>query len=249
MNDEKTNKINEKLLKPYDPKETEGRIYKLWEESGYFNPYNLPERHKEPFTIIMPPPNANGSLHAGHAGFETQVVYEKKLEKEGRSRFKMDPKELYAEIMDFTQSNKTFMENQLRELGASCDWSREKFTLDADIIETVYKTFKKLSDDGLLYRGKRIVNWCAKHQTSLSELETTAEEKTDPLYYIKYGPFMVATVRPATIFGDTAIAVNTHDKRYAKYIGEEVELGELSKFIGEEKLKVIADEYVDKEFG
>ncbi|MCK6463025.1 MAG: valine--tRNA ligase [Candidatus Pacebacteria bacterium] len=273
-----SNKIPDKLLKPYDPKETENRIYKLWEESGYFNPDKLPERHKEPFTIIMPPPNANGSLHAGHAvfvtiedllirykrmrgfkalwvpgadhaGFETQVVYEKKLEKEGRSRFKMDPKELYDEIMAFTQSNKAVMENQLRELGASCDWSREKFTLDADIIKTVYQTFKKLSDDKLLYRGKRIVNWCTKHQTSLSELETNSEEKTDSLYYIKYGPFTVATVRPETIFGDTAIAVNPHDKRYAEYIGKEVELGALGKFIGREKLKVIADEYVDKEFG
>ena len=267
--------MDEKLLKPYEPKETEARIYKLWEESGYFNPYNLPERHKEPFTIIMPPPNANGSLHAGHAvfvtiedliirykrmrgfralwvpgadhaGFETQVVYEKKLEKEGRSRFKMDPKELYSEIMDFTQSNKAFMENQLRELGASCDWSREKFTLDADIIETVYKTFKKLSDDGLLYRGKRTINWCTKHQTSLSELETTSEEKTDPLYYIKYGPFTVATVRPETIFGDTAIAVNPHDKRYKEFIGREIEIDSL---LGRMKLPVIADEYVDKEFG
>ncbi|MEK7150267.1 MAG: valine--tRNA ligase, partial [Patescibacteria group bacterium] len=183
---------------------------------------------------------------ADHAGFETQVVYEKKLEKEGRSRFKMDPKELYSEIMDFTQSNKAFMENQLRELGASCDWSREKFTLDADIIETVYKTFKKLSDDGLLYRGKRTINWCTKHQTSLSELETTSEEKTDPLYYIKYGPFTVATVRPETIFGDTAIAVNPHDKRYKEFIGREIEIDSL---LGRMKLPVIADEYVDKEFG
>ncbi|MEK7069895.1 MAG: valine--tRNA ligase [Patescibacteria group bacterium] len=267
--------MNEKLLKPYEPKETEDRIYKLWEESGYFNPDNLPERHKEPFTIIMPPPNANGSLHAGHAvfvtiedliirykrmrgfralwvpgadhaGFETQVVYEKKLEKEGRSRFKMDPKELYAEIMDFTRTNKTFMENQLRELGASCDWSRKKFTLDAEIIETVYKTFKKLSDDGLLYRGKRIINWCTKHQTSLSELETTSEEKTDSLYYIKYGPFIVATVRPETIFGDVAIAVNPDDKRYKNFIGKEVEIDTL---LGKIKFPVIADEYVDKEFG
>ena len=148
--------------------------------------------------------------------------------------------------MDFTQSNKAFMENQLRELGASCDWSREKFTLDADIIETVYKTFKKLSDDGLLYRGKRTINWCTKHQTSLSELETTSEEKTDPLYYIKYGPFTVATVRPETIFGDTAIAVNPHDKRYKEFIGREIEIDSL---LGRMKLPVIADEYVDKEFG
>ncbi|MDP3902275.1 MAG: valine--tRNA ligase [bacterium] len=278
MSDEKLNQINEKLLRPYDPKETEGRIYKSWEESGYFNPDKLPERHKEPFTIIMPPPNANGSLHAGHAvfvtiedlmtrykrmcgykalwlpgadhaGFETQVVYEKKLEKEGRSRFKMERQELYDEIMAFTLANKKHMENQLRELGASCDWSREKFTLDKDIIETVYATFKKLDKDDLLYRGKRIINWCAKHQTSLSELETKAKDQTDKLYYIKYGPITIATSRPETIFGDTAIAVNPHDKRYSRYIGEEIELGKLGEFIGRSKLKVIADEYVEKDFG
>ena len=137
--------MDEKFLKPYNPQETEERIYKLWEESGFFNPDNLPGERTEPFSIIMPPPNANGSLHAGHAlfvtlqdimirfnrmngkkalwlpgadhaGFETQVVYEKKLEKEGRSRFQMKPKVLYDEIMEFTLSNKSFMENQLREL-------------------------------------------------------------------------------------------------------------------------------------
>jgi len=108
---------------------------------------------------------------ADHAGFETQVVYEKKLEKEGRSRFKMDSKELYDEIMQFTLDNKSFMEGQVRSLGASCDWSRERFTLDPKIIKTVYKTFQQLSDDKLLYRGKRLINWCSKHQTSLSELK------------------------------------------------------------------------------
>src|SRR3990167_11123914 len=181
----------------------------------------------------MPPPNANGSLHAGHAlfitiqdimiryrrmrgdkalwvpgadhaGFETQVVYEKKLEKEGRSRFGMDPKQLYEEILAFTLENKKNMENQLRQLGASCDWSREKFTLDSDIVRTVYDTFKKLYDDGLVYRGARPVNWSNKYQTSLSDLETKAIERKDPLYYLKYGPFTLATVRPETKFGDTA---------------------------------------------
>src|SRR3989338_8435493 len=192
-------KVPEKFLKPYDPKATEAAIYKQWEESGYFNPDNLPGERTEPFTIIMPPPNANGSLHAGHAlfvtlqdimtrfermrgkkalwlpgadhaGFETQVVYEKVLEKEGRSRFQMPPEQLYKEILDFTLKNKSFMEGQLRQLGASCDWSRELFTLDESVIKTVYDTFKKLNDDGLLYRGSRIVNWCPKHQTSLSNL-------------------------------------------------------------------------------
>ncbi len=261
--------------KPYDPIKTEPEIYRLWEKSGFFNPDNLPERHKEPFTIIMPPPNANGSLHAGHAvfvtiedliirfqrmrgkktlwlpgadhaGFETQVVYEKKLEKEGRTRFGMDPDQLRNEIMDFTLANKSFMENQLRQLGSSCDWSREKFTLDEDVVDTVYDTFSQLHKDGLVYRGKRSINWCTKHQTSLSELETTSEERTDPLYYMKYGPFVLATVRPETKFGDTAIAVNPNDPRYQEWIGKEIEFEGL---IGPVKLKVIADEYVDPAFG
>ena len=267
--------MHDKLLKPYDPKENEERIYKLWEESGFFNPDKLPARHKEPFTIIMPPPNANGSLHAGHAvfvtiedliirykrmrgyktlwlpgadhaGFETQVVYEKELEKEGRSRFKMDPQDLRREIMDFTLENKKFMESQLRQLGASCDWSREKFTLDPDIVKIVYSTFKQLCDDGLAYRGKRIINWCTKHQTSLSELETITEEREDPLYYMKYGPFVLATVRLETKFGDTAIAVHPNDPRYKKYVGKEIEIDSL---IGKTTLKVIADEFVDMNFG
>ncbi len=266
---------DERLLKPYNPASTEGSIYQKWEESGYFNPDNLPGDRPEPFTVIMPPPNANGSLHAGHAvfvtiedliirfermrgkkalwlpgadhaGFETQVVYEKKLEKEGRTRFGMDPDQLRNEIMDFTLANKSFMEGQLRQLGASCDWSREKFTLDPDIVDTVYDTFEKMHKDGLVYRGKRSVNWCTKHQTSLSELETESEERVDPFYYMKYGPFVLATVRPETKFGDTAIAVHPDDARYKEWIGKEVEFEGL---LGPVKLKVIADEYVDPAFG
>jgi valyl-tRNA synthetase len=267
--------MDEKFTKPYNPQATEERIYQQWEESGFFNPDNLPGRHQDPFTIIMPPPNANGSLHVGHAvfiaiedllirykrmrgfkslwvpgadhaGFETQVVYEKKLEKEGRSRFGMDPDILRQEILDFTLHNKSFMEGQMRQLGASCDWSREKFTLDPDVRETVYATFKQLHADGLAYRGARSVNWCVKHQTSLSELETVAVEQTDPLYYIKYGPFVVATVRPETIFADVAIAVNPNDERYKHLIGQEVEVVHPEKTL---TLKVIADDFVDPEFG
>jgi valyl-tRNA synthetase len=267
--------MDDKFLKPYNPQETEDKIYKLWEEGGFFNPDNLSDDRKEAFTILMPPTNANGDLHAGHglvmtiedimtrykrmrgfktlwlpgtdhAGFETQVVYEKKLEKEGRSRFKMEPEELYKEILDFTLLNKKNIVNQIKKIGASCDWSREKFTLDDDVIKTVHNTFKKLSDDGLLYRGKRIVNWCTKHQTSLSELESRSEEQVDALYYIKYGPFTLATVRPETKFGDTAIAVNPKDDRYKDYIGKEVDI---DTEIGKKKLKVIADDFVDPEFG
>lgn len=267
--------MNEKFTKPYDPKAVEDKIYQKWEKSGYFNPDNLPERHEKPFTIIMPPPNANGNLHVGHslfvtiedivtrykrmrgyrslwipgadhAGFETQIVYEKKLSKEGRSRFKMDPKDLYKEIYDFTIENKSIMENQVRKMGASCDWSRNKFTLDSDIIKKVQKTFKKMYDDGLVYRSDRMVNWCTKHQTSLSDIETETVEKIDKLYYIKYGSVTVATVRPETIFGDVAIAVNPTDKRYKDLIGTDIKV-EIPT--GKLKLKVIGDEMVETDFG
>lgn len=268
-------KAPEAFLKPYNPLENEPGIYKRWMESGYFNPDNLPGDRSEPYTIIMPPPNANGSLHVGHAlfvtlqdllirykrmrgfktlwlpgadhaGFETQLVYEKKLEKEGRSRFKMDRDEFYKETLAFTMENKKFMESQLRQLGASCDWSRLKFTLDPEIVSTVYGTFRKLHEDGLAYRGARPVNWSTKYQTSLSDLETKTIERKDPLYYLKYGPFVLATVRPETKFGDTAVAVHPNDARYAEYVGKEIEFEGL---IGTVRLKVVADEYVDMEFG
>ena len=250
----------------------ESKIYKLWEESGFFNPDNLSGK---PYTIIMPPSNANGQVHVGHAlgftlqdimirfermrgrktlwlpgtdhaGFETQVVFEKKLEKEGRSRFQMTREEFYKEVWDFVQDYKQQTEDGIRRLGASTDWSRNMFTLDPRIIQIVYETFEQMYRDGLIYRGNRICNWCVKHQTGLADLETEHEERTDPLYYIKYGPLTLATVRPETKFGDTALAVNPKDTRYKKYIGQELEAeGLLGKF----KIKVIADELVDKDFG
>src|SRR5580765_6468077 len=163
---------------PYEAKKVEDKIYKLWEDSGFFDPDNLPKTHKKPFTIIMPPANANGNLHAGHAlvmtiedimtrykrmrgfkalwvpgldhaGFETQVVYEKKLEKEGKSRFGMESQQLYKEIFEFTKENSKNIKQQVRSMGASCDWSREKFTLDPDVVAQVQQTFKKMYDDGL----------------------------------------------------------------------------------------------------
>ncbi|MEX2033447.1 MAG: valine--tRNA ligase [Candidatus Colwellbacteria bacterium] len=259
----------------FDHKAVEPRIYRRWEKSGFFNPDNLPRSHKKPFTIIMPPPNANGPLHIGHAlfvtlqdlmirfyrmrgrktlwlpgadhaGFETQVVFDKKLEKEKRNRFEIPRDKLWQEIWDFTQANRETMENQLRELGASCDWSRNTFTLDPKIIKTTHEAFIQMYKDGLLYRGERIVNWCVKHQTTLSDLEVKYVERDDPLYYIKYGPLTLATVRPETKFGDTAVAVNPKDKRYKKYIGKEIEVETL---IGKARMKVIADEAVDPEFG
>lgn len=265
------------MLEPrYDHAAIEPDIYKAWESSGYFNPDNLPlSADAKPYTIIMPPPNANGHLHAGHgldmtlkdimirykrmqgfkalwvpgadhAGFETQLVYEKKLDKEGRTRFDLSREELYKEILAFTLENKKYMEDEVRILGASCDWSREKFTLDPDIVQEVQRTFKKMYDDGLVYRGKRPVNWCVKHQTSLSDVETDSKEQTDVLYYMQYGPFVVATVRPETMFGDVAIAVHPDDERYKEHVGTTVSV---KTPIGEMKLPIVADSTVDREFG
>jgi valyl-tRNA synthetase len=268
--------MNEKFLKPYNPQATEARIYDLWEKSGYFNPDNLPGDRKEAFTIVMPPPNANGDLHAGHAlfitledimarfkrmdgfkalwlpgadhaGFETQVVYEKKLEKEDRSRFSMDPQDLYREIYDFTLSNKKTMEAQVRSLGASCDWSREKFTLDPEVVEKTQKTFIKMFEDGLAYRGKRAINWCSKHQTSLSEVETESVEEMNPFYYFKYGPFEIGTVRPETKFGDKYVVMHPEDERYKNYAhGEKLTVEWIN---GPIEATVIKDKAVDMNFG
>lgn len=263
--------------KPYSAKEHEERIYGKWLESGYFTPENLPNAEKrEPFTIIMPPPNANGHLHAGHAlfitlediitryqrmrgkkalwvpgadhaGFETQIVYERELEKQGRSRFGMDPQELYKEILAFTLKNKVYMENEVRAMGASCDWSREKFTLDTDIVQKTQETFKQMYDDGLIYRGSRIINWCPKHQTSLSDVETEFKEQTDPLYYITYGPFTITTARPETKFGDKYVVMHPDDERYKEYHeGQQLEVEWINGTI---TATVIKDSVIDMSFG
>ncbi|MEK9173515.1 MAG: class I tRNA ligase family protein [Patescibacteria group bacterium] len=260
----------------YDIKEVEEKIYRLWEGSGFFDPDKLPEAKKrKPFTIIMPPNNANGLLHMGHAvgltlqdilirfwrmrgkktlwlpgadhaGFETQVVYDKKLDREGRNRYEMSREQLWKEIWDFTEESKAKMYAQTKKLGASCDWSRETFTLDPKIIETVYETFEKLYEDGLVYRDLKVVSWCPKHRTALSDLEVKHVEREDPLYYVKYGPLTLATVRPETKFGDTALAVNPKDSRYKKYIGREIEA---KGILGNLKFRVVGDEAVDPKFG
>jgi len=273
--------MNGKFLKPYDPAVTEDRIYTLWEESGLFNPdvcvkEGVTAADAKAFTIIMPPTNANGSLHAGHglvmtiedimtrykrmrgyktlwlpgldhAGFETQVVYEKKLEKEGRTRFEIPPKKLYEEILDFTLTNSKNIKSQVRKMGASCDWSRERFTLDPEIVKTVYATFQKLSDDHLLYRGKRIVSWCPKHQTSFSDLEIKDEERVDSFYYLKYGPFVIGTSRPETKFGDKYVVMHPDDKRYAEYKeGQRIDLEWIN---GPITATIVKDAAIDMTFG
>jgi valyl-tRNA synthetase len=260
--------------KAYNHKQHEEEIYKKWEESGSFKPNSK----GKPFSIVLPPPNANAPLHYGHAmytvediliryhrmlgdstlwlpgadhaGFETQVVYEKHLEKNGKSRFNFDRETLYKDIWNFVQNNRGTMENQLKKLGFSLDWSKKKFTLDDDVVKTVYKTFKKLDDAGLLYRDSRLVNYCTKHGTAFSDLEVEHVEKEDQLYYVEFPikneakGIIVATVRPETIFGDVAIAVNPKDKRFKKLVGKTA----INPLNGAE-LPVIADEYVKMDFG
>ena len=261
------------MEKTFNSTAVESKIYEKWERSGSFTPKIDPK--KKPFTIIMPPPNASDPLHIGHArfvaiediltryhrmkgeptlwlpgadhaGIETQFVFERKLKEKGKSRFDYDRETLYQMIWDDVAANKKIMEAQLKKLGASCDWTRNKFTLDPAIIKIVYRTFKKLFEEGLVYRGNRLVNYCTHCGTAYSNLEVDHMERTDPLYFMKYGPFTLATVRPETKFGDTAVAVHPKDKRYVEWVGKEIEVkGLLGKF----KIKVIADEAVNPEFG
>ncbi len=258
-----------RMEKTFVPSIHESALYTFWEKSGYLKPDK-----GEPYTILMPPPNANASLHAGHgmytvddimirykrlrgfaslwipgadhAGIETQFVYEKHLAKQGKSRLDFDRQTLYDDIATFVKENSGLIFDQFKKLGFLADWSRSVYTLDTHVLTRVFETFKKMHEEGKVYRGEYMVNYCTHDGTSLAELEVEHVERKDPLYYMKYGPFTLATVRPETKFGDTAIAVNPHDKRYQKWIGQEVEVEGL---IGTFTLKVIADDYVDPKFG
>jgi len=261
------------LPKVYEPNKYEKDIYALWEKKRTFTPKKA--THKDSFTIMMPLPNANGNLHIGHvlfitlqdivtrypaherqanpmvagadhAGFETWVVYEKMLEKQGKSRFDYSREELYQQVWDFVTGHRQTFENQFRELGASVDWSRFTFSLDDKIIRRVYDTFKKMWDDGLVYRGERLVNYCTKHRTSFADIEVVYKDAKTPLYYMKYGPFVLATTRPETKFGDTAVAVNPKDKRYQKYVGKVIKVEGVN---GPFEVMVVADNMVDPKFG
>ena len=268
--------MHKKYKKPFEASEIENDIYKMWEESGYFNPDKLPGNRSEKFSIILPPPNANGRLHAGHgmdfvlkdvmgryhrmlgkkvlllpgadhAGFETQGVFEKKLKKEGRSRFGMSRDELYKEIYDFVIENKHFMEDDVKKLGTSCDWSRNTFTLQPDIVSRVQDTFIKMYNDGMIYRGKRSVHWNPKFKTSLADVETTFEDRKEPFYYFKVGPFEIGTSRPETKFGDKYIVMHPNDERYKRWNhGDVIEVDWIN---GKMKATIIKDEAIDMEFG
>ncbi len=276
------------LTKQYQHEDHEEAIYAQWEAAGAFTPQAASTNEsKEPFSILMPPPNANASLHAGHAmyviqdimtrfkrmqghptvwfpgtdhaGFETQFVYEKHLKKEKKSRFQFDRETLYANIFEFVKQNSGLIENQMRRLGFSADWSQKTFTLDDHVITTVHETFAKLAKDGLIYRDNYLVNYCPKCGTTFADLEVAHEEQTSPLYYIRYRfsdgepriingeeliYITVATVRPETIFADVAVAIHPDDPR-AKALHGEYVLNPLTK----QPIPIIEDEYVDPEFG
>ncbi len=257
----------------YDHQAHESRIAELWEQSGAFVAPTSPQQNKS-FSIILPPPNANDPLHLGHAmyvvedvlaryhrmlgedvlwlpgtdhaGIETQYVFEKKLLKEGKSRFQFDRQTLYSMIWDYVQENSDIAVKQLKTLGFSLDWTRFRFTLDPQVVRFVTQTFFGLHQDGLIYRDLQLVNYCTKCGTSYSDLEVKHVEQTSTLYTLAYGPLQVATTRPETKFGDVALAVNPKDARYSKYIGKSISFEDLT---GYRELPVVADELVDPAFG
>ena len=268
---------------PYNPEKVEKRIYKLWEKSGFFNPDNL-KNTKKPFTITIPPPNVTGSLHMGHAlnvviqdilirfkrmagfktlwvpgtdhaGIATQSMVEKKLKKEGKTRFDLGREKFVEEIWKWKNEYGNKILDQLKRLGASCDWSRVRFTMDKDYSAAVLEAFVQYYNNGWIYRGERVVNWCPRCQTSLSDLELEYKEEKTHLWYLKYplsknyqlktkNYIVVATTRPETMLGDTAVAVNPKDERYKKLIGQMVMLPLVNR-----EISIIADRAVDINFG
>lgn len=262
----------EEFPKAYVAGDHENRIYEMWESKGAFKP----KGDGPAWSLVMPPFNANGNLHMGHAlvctledimaryhrmkgdrtlmvmgtdhaGFETQIVFEKKLEKEGRSRFQMTQEQFRKETMEFTLANKKNIEDQVRMMGTSTDWDANRFTLDEAVVARAYKTFRKMYEEGLIYRGNRIVNWTVKYRTAYSDIEVLHEDRNDPLYYIKYGPITIATVRPETKFGDKTIVVHPEDERYKEFVGKSYDVQiATGEFV---KMNVIADEAIKPEFG
>ena len=249
----------------YDSKITEKMIYDFWLTHKLFKPeYNFKKSNKI-YSIPLPPPNANSELHVGnvsgniiqdlmgryhrllgesvllvpgkdHAGIQTEVIFEKKLLKEGKRKRDLGREEFFKQAYEFTQKNAEYMRSQEQKIGLSADYDREKFTLDPDLTQIIYETFKQLYDAGYIYRAKRTINWCVKDQTGLADIDTEYIQEKGKLYYIKYGPLTVATTRPETKLADTALAVNPKDKRYKSYIGKEIEVTSVE---GTYKLPVI----------
>ena len=268
------------LPKSYDPKESENKIYSLWEKSGFFNPDKLKvKKTAKTYTIAVPPPNVTGELHMGHtlnsfiqdilirwkrmkgyktlwipgtdhAGIATQNIVEKKLKEEGITRHDLGKEKFLKEVWKWKNKYGDLILNQFKRLGCSCDWSRTAFTMDPDYQEAVKHAFLHYYKKGWIYKGKRVINWCPRCQTSLSDLELEHKEEKGFLWYIKYPlvnskkSIQVATTRPETMLGDTAVAVNPNDERYKKLIGKKAILPLTNR-----EIPIIADKEVNLEFG
>src|SRR3989337_819804 len=263
--------------KVYNPKEAEGKWYQFWEEKGYFHADN--SSGSSPCSIVIPPPNITGSLHMGHAlnttlqdiltrwkrmsghntlwlpgtdhaGIATQNVVERQLTTEGSSRKEYGRKRFVEKVWEWREHYGRTIIYQLKRLGASCDWSRERFTMDEGMSRAVREVFVRLYEEGLIYQGNYIINWCPRCMTALSDLEVEHENIKGKLYYLKYkltdgsDILTVATTRPETILGDTAVAVHPDDNRYNSFIGKSVFIPVINR-----EIPVIADEVVDMEFG
>ncbi len=263
----------ETLPDRYDPRQAEERWYRIWEERGYFRAD--PFAKAKPYAIVIPPPNVTGSLHIGHAlnntlqdvlirwkrmegfnalwqpgtdhaGIATQVVVERQLAAEGTSREALGREAFVKRVWKWKEESGGTIVRQLKRLGASCDWERERFTMDPGLSAAVREVFVRLWEEGLIYRGDYIVNWCPRCRTVLSDLEVEHDERDAELYYIKYGPLTLATVRPETKLGDTALAVHPKDRRYARYVGQTLTIPSVEGTI---EMKVVADAAVDPKFG
>ncbi|MSS78252.1 valine--tRNA ligase [Anaerococcus sp. AGMB00486] len=261
----------------YEPKDFEKDIYKKWEEGGYFK--SKVNKDKKPFTIVMPPPNITGKLHLGHAlnntiqdiiirykrmqGFEacwipgtdhasisTEAKVVEKIRNEGKSKDELGRDEFLKECWDWTEEYGGTIKKQLRTIGVSCDWDRDSFTMDKNLTKAVRRVFKKMYDEGLIYRGNRIVNWDPEAKTALSDAEVYHKDQEGHLWYIKYffensdDYITIATTRPETMFGDLAVAVNPEDERFKDKIGKNLILPLVGR-----KIPLIEDSYVDMEFG
>ena len=263
------------MKKVFEPKQIEKKWYSFWEKNNLFSP--KVSSNKKTYSIMIPPPNVTGSLHMGHgfqntlmdvlsrykrlkgfevlwqpgidhAGIATQLVVERNLEQKGLSREKIGRSRFEKEVWKWKSKSGNIISSQLKRLGASLDWNREKFTMDDDFSEAVTEVFCSLYDEGLIYRGYRLVNWDVSLKTAISDLEVLSEEENAKIWHITYKnkerSIVVATTRPETMFGDVAIAVNPNDKRYIDLIGETFEIP-----ISGKSIKIISDNYVDKDFG
>jgi valyl-tRNA synthetase len=257
----------------YDPTRVEPHWYAVWEERGYFRADA--DSPKKPYCIVIPPPNVTGSLHLGHAlnntlqdilirykrmdgynalwmpgtdhaGIATQYVVERQLEKEGKTKEDLGREAFIARVWQWKEESGGTIIRQLKRLGASCDWARERFTMDPGLSAAVREVFVRLWEEGLIYQGDYIVNWCPRCQTVLSDIEVEREDQDAEFVYIKYGPLTLGTVRPETKLGDTAVAVHPKDKRYKRYVGQTLEVPSVE---GNITLRVVADSAVDPKFG